>query len=157
MRRFLDLVVAGVGLFSCLFFALALVAVSVGSEAGLLQVITMFLACMFAAVACMFLFLFAGLRLALKLAARRFWGRVLLAVLIVTIATLIYAFVSGSAQAQLISLAMGIFSALTLAEFGCAFTIIPASGRDSLKKQVKDESGGDVNPANSQRINAKHK
>ncbi|WP_215522885.1 hypothetical protein [Varibaculum prostatecancerukia] len=136
MRRFLDLVVAGVGLFLCLFSALALVAVSAHSEAGLLQILTVFLALIFAAVACAFLLVFAGLRLVFKLAPRRFWGRALLVALIVTLVILIYAFASGSSQAQLLTLALGIFSALTLLQFVCSFAIIPASSQKTTKAKA---------------------
>lgn len=133
MRRFLDLVVAGVGLFVCLFFALVLVAVSAHSEAGLLQMFTAFLALIFGAISCAFLLVFSGVRLVFKLAPRRFWGRALIVALVVTLLTLIFAFASGSAQAQLLSLALGIFSALTLLQFVCSFAIIPASSQETSK------------------------
>lgn len=141
MRRFLDLVVAGVGLFVCLFFALVLVAVSAHSEAGLLQIFTAFLALIFGAISCAFLLVFSGIRLVFKLAPRRFWGRALIVALVVTLLTLIFAFASGSAQAQLLSLALGIFSVLTLTEFLCAFAVIPARGQEVSKKQLKGERG----------------
>lgn len=136
MRRFLDLVVAGVGLFVCLFFALVLVAVSAHSEAGLLQVFTAFLALIFGAISCAFLLVFSGIRLVFKLAPRRFWGRALIVALVVTLLTLIFAFASGSAQAQLLSLALGIFSALTLLQFVCSFAIIPASSQKTSKAKA---------------------
>lgn len=141
MRRYFDLVVAGSILFLCLFFALILLSVSASSDSGLLTMLTGFLALIFGAVSGGFQLVFAGLRLIFKLEPRRFWARATLVSLAVTVAFLIYAALSGSAETGLLTLALGIFTILAALQFGCCQALgnpqplTPAKGKRTGRKK----------------------
>ncbi len=123
MRRFFDLLLAGIGIFVSLFICLILFSVTAGDEQGLATVFTVFSLLIISAISWIFLSILAGIRLVFKLDACPFWGRALIISILSFGACLLYAFISASAQAELLSVALAIFSAFTFALFACALAI----------------------------------
>lgn len=136
MRRFFDLVIAGTGIFVCLFICLILFSATAGDEQGLAIIFTVFSLLIISAISWMFLFILAGIRLVFKLDARPFWGRALIISVLSFGAGLLYALISASAQAQLLSVVLGIFAVFTFTLFACALAIKTSS----TKKRSKQEN-----------------
>lgn len=155
MRRFFDLVLAGIGIFVCLFICLILFSVTAGDEQGLATVFTVFSLLIISAISWIFLFILAGIRLVFKLDALPFWGRALIISILSFGACLLYAFISASAQAQLLSVALAIFSVFTLALFGCALAIKTISTKkrsneeNETAKAKKSQKNGSFKPKES--------
>ena len=155
MRRFFDLVLAGIGIFVCLFICLILFSVTAGDEQGLATVFTVFSLLIISAISWIFLFILAGIRLVFKLDALPFWGRALIISILSFGACLLYAFISASAQAQLLSVALAIFSAFTFALFGCALAIKTISTKkrsneeNETAKAKKSQKNGSFKPKKS--------
>lgn len=155
MRRFFDLVLAGIGIFVCLFICLILFSVTAGDEQGLATVFTVFSLLIISAISWIFLFILAGIRLVFKLDALPFWGRALIISILSFGACLLYAFISASAQAQLLSVALAIFSAFTFALFACALAIKTISTKkcsneeNETAKAKKSQKNGSFKPKKS--------
>lgn len=155
MRRFFDLMLAGIGIFVCLFICLILFSVTAGDEQGLATVFTVFSLLIISAISWIFLFILAGIRLVFKLDALPFWGRALIISILSFGACLLYAFISASAQAQLLSVALAIFSAFTFALFGCALAIKTISTKkrsneeNETAKAKKSQKNGSFKPKKS--------
>lgn len=152
MRRFFDLVIAGTGIFVCLFICLILFSVTAGDEQGLATVFTVFSLLIISAISWMFLFILAVIRLVFKLNARPFWGRALIISVLSFGACLLYALISASAQAQLLSVALGIFLVFTFTLFACALAI-----KTSSTKKCSNQDNDTAKPKRNPRKNGSFK